>query len=568
MNIPVFRLAALAATLVLAACSGGNENHALSATSKQAAQKTGTTLSAGDYQTDAQALYVAYFGRPADPLGLSNVEATLLAARAPTDIAGLSQAYATNASVKNLVDSFASSQESVKLYGNVSTNQFITNVFENLFNRAPALNGLTYWNTAISAGGLNQAAAALSIYAGSLANVSVQGLLDAQAIDNKMLFATLFTAQLTAQNVGEKYSGAGAAAALRNVMLTIDSQTAQATIQNEVAQSIANLLGTASGSVATLNAVTWNGAQYVAVGSGGIVETSPDGVTWTNRGSAVSMPMTATYLRSIIWQGGRYLAVGVNGGAYICTGMQVCPTLVTAPSEIILTSTDGISWVSSIAANSGFVAPSGSELANILWTGSRFVAAGDIVIGSPVDGNESGSIVTSSDGINWTAHTTLLPANASATAFNALDGVAYSGNLYVAVGANGAVYTSTDGNSWAMQATGTVNALGSVVWSGTQFIAVGQNGTIISSPDGVSWSNRGGGVQNLYAVAWSGTQFVAVGAGTILTSPDGITWTSRDAGTANSLYGITCSGSQFVAVGTGTILTSADGIIWTSRAMQ
>jgi hypothetical protein len=393
-------------------------------------------------------------------------------------------------------------------------------------------------------------------------------MLDAQAISNKMQFATLFTAQLAAQNVAGKYSGAVAAAALRNVMLTIDSQTAQATIQYDVAQMIANLLGTASGSVATLNAVSWNGTQYVAVGSGGIVETSPDGVTWTNRGSAVSMPMTATYLRSITWQGGRYLAVGVNGGAYICTGMQVCPTLVTAPSEIILTSTDGISWTSSIATNSGFVAPSGSELTNILWTGGRFVAVGDIVIGSTLDGNESGSIVTSPDGMNWTAQTTLLPANASATAFNALDGVAYSGSLYVAVGANGAVYTSTDSNSWTMQATGTANTLGSVVWSGTQFIAVGQNGTIISSPDGVSWSSRGSGVQNLYAIVWSGTQFVAVGAGTILTSPDGIVWTSRDAVTANSLYGITWSGSQFVAVGTGTILTSADGISWTSRALK
>ncbi len=63
-----------------------------------------------DYRDLVQDLYVAYFGRPADSNGLSNFESALLVAGAPTDIQGLVQAYASNSSVKNLIDSFGTSK--------------------------------------------------------------------------------------------------------------------------------------------------------------------------------------------------------------------------------------------------------------------------------------------------------------------------------------------------------------------------------------------------------------------------------------------------------------------------
>src|SRR5258708_38277307 len=126
--------------------------------------------------------------------------------------------------------------------------------------------------------------------------------------------------------------------------------------------------------------------------------------------------------------------------------------------------------------------------------------------------------------------------------------------------------------------TGTTNALNGVAWSGTQFVAVGSGGTILTSPDGTTWTSRtldtstflGAFLQGtfLQGVTWSGTQFVAVGSGgTVLTSPDGITWTSHfSQGATNILYGVAWSGTQFVAVGSvGTIRTSPYGITWTSQ---
>jgi hypothetical protein len=571
MNLSRISLCVLAAAVLLGACSGGTDSASLNASAKQSRQITATqkaAATAADYQTDAQALYIAYFGRPADPQGLSNVEAALLAANAPTDIDGLSQAYSTNTAVKNLVDSFAASKESVNLYASTSTLQFVTDVFENLFNRAPAVSGLNFWDTAISSDGLNQSAAALSIYAGSLSNHSTQGQLDAQTIANKMSLASLFTAQLTAQNVAGKYSGVAAADAMRNEMAMINAQTTPATIQSVVASIIANLLGnTTTTTSVTLNAVNWNGAQFVAVGSGGIVETSPDGVTWTNRGSAMSLPLSMAYLRAIVWQNGKYFAVGRNGGGPNCVVGQACPQIVTGVADVILSSTDGVNWSSSIGSNSSFNPPFGSELTGILWAGTQFIAVGDTLTGTTADGYNVGNIITSPDGVNWTSRPTVAPAVGGlyVALFDTLDSIAFSGSQYVAVGANGSVYTSLTGsNDWLEQTSGTGNTLGGVAWSGKQFVAVGQGGTIISSPDGVTWSDHSTGAQNLYAIVWSGTQFVAVGAGTILTSPDGNAWTTRNAGTANSLYGVTWSGTQFVAVGTGVILTSPDGVTWSS----
>jgi hypothetical protein len=68
-----------------------------------------------------------------------------------------------------------------------------------------------------------------------------------------------------------------------------------------------------------LQAVTWTGSQAVAVGQGGTVLTSPDGVAWTKRSSGVT-----TALSSVIWSGSQLLAVGDGG--------------------VALTSTNGITW--------------------------------------------------------------------------------------------------------------------------------------------------------------------------------------------------------------------------------
>ena len=97
------------------------------------------------------------------------------------------------------------------------------------------------------------------------------------------------------------------------------------------------------------------GAQFVVVGSGGMILTSSNGINWEWQTSG-----TGKSLRSIIWSGSEFVAVG-DGGA-------------------ILTSTDGFNWISQI---------SGTErnLLSAAWAGTQYVAVGD-----------SGAILTSQIG--------------------------------------------------------------------------------------------------------------------------------------------------------------------------
>lgn len=197
-----------------------------------------------DYQNLTQALYVAYFGRPADPGGLANFETALLNAGAPTDVAGLSVAYSSNAAIKSLVDSFGTSAESAKLYGGGNSQAFVTAIFQNVLGRAPASDGLNFWSGAIDAGTLSKGDVALAIMAGGLANTTAQGLLDAQLIDNRLAVATTFTATVSREQVPDAYSGAAAAQSARSMLggvtATTDANAFQATVISTVSSLMAS----------------------------------------------------------------------------------------------------------------------------------------------------------------------------------------------------------------------------------------------------------------------------------------------------------------------------------------
>jgi len=196
-----------ACTGALSGCGGSSSSSADATTSQSKALQRSVKATASDYQTVVEELYVSYFGRPADPTGLSNFEAALLADNAPTDIQSLNVAYSTDTAIQTLVNSFGTSTESTTLYGNSSTSAFVTAVFNNVLNRAPLTSGLNYWVNAIQSGTLSQGDAALAIMAGALANTTTQGLSDAQLINNRIAVAGNFTAEVTLQNKVSAYVG-------------------------------------------------------------------------------------------------------------------------------------------------------------------------------------------------------------------------------------------------------------------------------------------------------------------------------------------------------------------------
>jgi len=89
----------------------------------------------------------------------------------------------------------------------------------------------------------------------------------------------------------------------------------------------------------------------------------------------------------------------------------------------------------------------------------------------------------------------------------------------------------------------TTKNLWGVTYGNGLFVTVGWNGTILTSSDGITWTERTSGTPiDLYGITSRNGLFVTVGeSGTILTSPDGITWTERTSGTTKYLRGVTYS---------------------------
>ena len=146
--------------------------------------------------------------------------------------------------------------------------------------------------------------------------------------------------------------------------------------------------------------------------------------------------------------------------------------------------------------------------------------------------------------------------------------ISYGNGIFVAVGEPGALYTSSDGETWTWRSSGTNQSLRDVSYGGGTFVAVGKGGTILSSPDGVIWTGCNSGTgYDLNGVSYGGNTFVAVGdGGAILASSDGFTWSARDSGTHQGLNKIAFGKDTFIAAGrNGTLLASPDGAVWTPQ---
>ena len=235
-------LALVAGGLLLAGCGGSNStNGGLDAQSKHLQRSIKTTTVAADYQDAVQSLYIAYFGRPADPAGLANFEAALAADNAPTTVAALAEAYSTNSKLKTLIDSFGTSTESQNLYGNAGSQAFVKAVFQHVLGRDPLTAGLNYWSGAIDSGSLSQGDAALAIMGGALTNTTAQGLLDAQLVHNRITAAEYFTTQVSVQLDTSAYTGATAASQARNMLSLVTASTDLTAFQAQENTAIAGL---------------------------------------------------------------------------------------------------------------------------------------------------------------------------------------------------------------------------------------------------------------------------------------------------------------------------------------
>ena len=193
--------------------------------------------------------------------------------------------------------------------------------------------------------------------------------------------------------------------------------------------------------VTGLNAVAYDSSQYVAVGNGGAVRTSPDALVWATRVAA----STAPALRGVAAGAGALVAVGDTG-------------------LIIRSSDAGVTWAPPTVPTSVGVAT--ITFRAVIFAGGQFVAIGQDQIGQVL----STVIVTSLDGTTWTRRD--VPYTQSARA------ITYTGSRYIVGGGTSTILTSTDAITWTAETSNNSLLVFGLANSSAGTVAVGSAGGI------------------------------------------------------------------------------------------
>lgn len=241
--------------LLLTACGGEASDHATPSMLKKTGHQTRASehsLTATQYTPLLQQVYLAFFGRPADPAGLQFFAGALSAGGAPESLGAFADVYGRDPTVTAVIDSFASSPESEKLYAGDNA-AFITAIYRSLFNRVPDVAGKAFWTSAMDRGAITRGNAVLAIMGGALAS-------DRTILEKKLNAATRFTQELSSPFLSGAYSGYDANAVVREMLSTVSDTTNMDLFANVISATISRL---ASPERKTCNATT----QYDQVNS-------------------------------------------------------------------------------------------------------------------------------------------------------------------------------------------------------------------------------------------------------------------------------------------------------------
>ena len=224
----------------------------------------------------------------------------------------------------------------------------------------------------------------------------------------------------------------------------------------------------------------------------------------------------------------------------------------------VATSPDGHSWTGQMAQAGAWK--------SVCWSPAlaKLVAVGNLT-----------SVMTSTDGVNWTLTTSALAANDwRSVCWSEDEGV------FVAVASSGTdrVATSANGTTWTARSASAVSGWCDVVRSDALglFIAVAESGTTycMTSPTGVTWTSRAGlpTAANFIAVVngfdVDGTTHFPVmlfvggaGTGTYSTSTDGIAWGYEGADPGNKTW---VDGVWAESIAAAILVASDGSYAWTT----
>jgi len=233
-----------------------------------------------------QRLYVAYFNRPADPVGLAVYESKL-----PSDTA------ATYEQLLALAEEFFSpSVEYTTNFAGKSDTQKINQLYQNIFGRDADAPGLIGWATALTDGSITIAEAALQM------SFSAQ-LTDADVVAARIEAATAFTSGLDTAEEITGYGGDAAAAQGRAYLAQISGElpTTADAITAQKDSAIANVDASIEAAVNAGNAVA---GQVFTLTTGVDNFTGGNGMDTFNAGNAGNTAANQTFNTTDVLDGG------------------------------------------------------------------------------------------------------------------------------------------------------------------------------------------------------------------------------------------------------------------------
>ncbi|MDH3274553.1 MAG: hypothetical protein OEM99_08450 [Gammaproteobacteria bacterium] len=256
--------------------------------------------------------------------------------------------------------------------------------------------------------------------------------------------------------------------------------------------SVSDWTNQLSGLPYTLNDVIWDGTAFIAVGDGGAVLTSIDGIDWTERESGADADL---------------YAVAAHGSDIFAVG-----------EYIVLQSTDhGDTWITKYE-------PVEVSLHAVVVNSSQVVAGGSMGFFGPSSTGYFGPIILVSEdrGDTWQVIDSWPDSTILFTDFVGRDG------LFVAAASDwpfsdgGWVFVSSDGTQWNDVFRDPGSGFRTVVDDGSRFTIAGNYGAVIASIDGLNWTETRTPLlgPDYLSGAWNGTKLVLAGGHTCV--PGGV----------------------------------------------
>ena len=264
--------------------------------------------------------------------------------------------------------------------------------------------------------------------------------------------------------------------------------------------------------------VSYGANLFVAVGSAGVIYSSPDAITWTSR----TPPNTPNY-SDIAYANGRFIAVGLTTGS--------------GPYPVAY-SDDGITW--SLPVTPFSASRSGIAYGNGLWVA---VASNAVSI-------------SSDNGLNWTTTTPV-------SQLSFISGLSFGNGIFCATGASGNIATTVNGTTWSTISIPTSTVIVDIAFGNQIFAALDGSGRIFTSTDTLTWTQqRSADGDTWRTITFGNGRFVAFadtsGGDNVIYSLNGTEWIRLNDIPNYAWQGSTYGDGLFVAVGSsGATMNSA-----------